>query len=1122
MKLKIGAFLIITVFCLSSTAQQNSVLSNGDWFKIAVENDGIYKLDYSDLDQMGFNLNDISINSIKIFGGADGMLPNLNSLNNFDDLEENCIFLKDQNNNQIFDLDDYILFYGKSPNKWKFNSALNLFEYESHFFSNENYYFVTIDTDNNGKRISSLTFFNNSDFVINKFNDYAVYERDLENLIKSGNQWFGERFEIQNSYSFDFKFPNLVVSEPVRLKTNVVARSINNSSFSLNVNSNLLANIPVSNIVYQYATDYAKSSSKSSSFFSSSDNININLSFNSSENNAIGWLDYFEINAKRNLIAEGDFMFFRSIDSLFSLKTAKYEIVSSSADLKIWDITNPNNIHSEETTYNSPILSFSDSVNTLRQYCIVNGNNFPKPKLIGQIENQNLHAISSNVEYVIISHPNFLSASNRLANFHSEVDDLNSIVVTTDQIYNEFSSGVQDVSAIRNFIKMLYDRNNSSLEYVLLMGDGSYDHKSRILPNHNFIPTYQSNNSLSPVSSYLTDDYFVLLDESDGDLTNDLVDISIGRIPVVSNSKADEIVNKIEKYYASEALGDWRNNITFIADDGDNGSPPDGNLHMSDADKLAEILDTSFANLNIKKIYLDNYLQESTPGGPRSPAAQEAINQSISKGSFLMNYTGHGGPLGWTQERILEIDQINNWTNINKLPLFMTATCKFSNFDDPEKISAGELLLLNPNGGAIALLTTTRLVYSFPNYTLNKNFINSFYEKINGDFPTLGQLFKKTKVLSGSNVNSRNFTLLGDPALKLSYPVYNVSSTSNIDTLKALQEVIVSGEITDDNGLLINSFNGEVFPIVYDKEIISLTLGQESCTPMPYRNQNNIIYKGKATVSSGQFTFSFVVPKDIENNFAKGKISYYASEENGEDASGYDDSFVIGGLAENIDYDFDGPEISLFLNNRNFLSGGITNSDPIFIADIEDYSGVNTVGNGIGHDIVAYLDDNTSNPIILNNFYSAQIDNYKRGSIVFPFNDLDFGEHKLTLKVWDVFNNSSQKELYFNVVENEGFIISDFNCYPNPLTTSTNFYFEYNQSENISSYTIDIYSVTGQLIKTIFSSVNDNGYRIGPINWNVSDSFSNKLTAGIYVVKLGLDLNDGGYISKSIRIAITN
>ena len=231
MKLKIGAFLIITIFCLSSTAQQNSVLSNGDWFKIAVENDGIYKLDYSDLDQMGFNLNDISINSIKIFGGADGMLPNLNSLNNFDDLEENCIFLKDQNNNQIFDLDDYILFYGKSPNKWKFNSALNLFEYESHFFSNENYYFVTIDTDNNGKRISSLTFFNNSDFVINKFNDYAVYERDLENLIKSGNQWFGERFEIQNSYSFDFKFPNLVVSEPVRLKTNVVARSINNSSF---------------------------------------------------------------------------------------------------------------------------------------------------------------------------------------------------------------------------------------------------------------------------------------------------------------------------------------------------------------------------------------------------------------------------------------------------------------------------------------------------------------------------------------------------------------------------------------------------------------------------------------------------------------------------------------------------------------------------------------------------------------------------------------------------------------------------------------------------------------------------------------------------------------------------
>tara|TARA_B110000459_G_scaffold178919_1_gene204569 strand:+ start:87 stop:3485 length:3399 start_codon:yes stop_codon:yes gene_type:complete len=1122
MKLKFITIFILSTCCLSLTAQENSVLSSGKWFKLGVEEDGIYRLNYSDLEQMGFDLSNTATNSIKMFGGVDGMLPNLNSIYRSNDLEENAIFLNDQNNNQIFDVDDYILFYGKSPNKWKYNNSLNLFEYEKHFFSDENYYFITIDETSSGKRISMQSAVNNPDFVINYFNDHVVYERDLENLIKSGNKWFGERFEIQNSYSFDFNFPNLLFSEPIRLKTNVVARSINSSSFSLNVNSNFLTTIPVSNIVYQYATDFAKSSSKSSSFFSSADNVNINISFNSSENNAIGWLDYFEINAKRSLKLEGDFMSFRNTDSLNSLKTAKYEIISSSTNLMIWDITNLNNIHLEEINYNNSILSFADSINSLKEYCVLNGNNFPKPKLIGSIDNQNLHAISSNIEYIIISHPNFVSASSRLADFHSEIDNLNSLVVTTEQIYNEFSSGVQDVSAIRDFIKMLYDRNNSSLEYVLLMGDGSYDHKSRILPDHNFIPTYQSNNSLSPVSSYLTDDYFVLLDESDGDLSNDLVDISIGRIPVVTNSQANEIINKIEKYYGSESLGDWRNNITFIADDGDNGTPPDGNLHMSDADKLAEILDTSYANLNIKKIYLDNYLQESTPGGPRSPAAQEAINQSVSNGSFLMNYTGHGGPLGWTQERILEIDQINNWSNIDKLPLFMTATCKFANFDDPDKTSAGEQLLLNPNGGAIALLTTTRLVYSFPNYTLNKNFINVFYEKVNGNFPTLGQLFKKTKVLSGSNVNSRNFTLLGDPALKLSYPKYVVSSTSNIDTLKALQEVIISGEVKDENGMLMNGFNGEVFPIVYDKEIISLTLGQESCTPMPYRNQNNIIYKGKATVSSGQFTFSFVVPKDIENNFAKGKISYYASDENGEDASGYDDSFVIGGLAENVDYDFDGPEISLFLNNRNFLSGGITNSNPILIADIEDYSGVNTVGNGIGHDIVAYLDDNTSNPIILNNFYSSQIDNYKKGSVVFPFNNLNEGEHKLTLKVWDVFNNSSEKEIFFNVVDSEVFIISDFNCFPNPLTTSTDFYFEYNQSENISSYTIDIYSITGQLIKTIFSSVNDNGYRVGPINWNTSDSFSDKITAGIYIVKLGLDLNDGGYISKSIRIAITN
>ena len=414
------------------------------------------------------------------------------------------------------------------------------------------------------------------------------------------------------------------------------------------------------------------------------------------------------------------------------------------------------------------------------------------PSIVGEVVNQNLHNTPINVEYVIVSHPNFLVPAERLADFHQEKDDISSIVVTPKQIYNEFSSGVQDVSAIRDFLRFLYKRSNSKLKYVLLFGDGSYDPKNRVADNTNFIPTYQSLNSTHPTLSYVTDDYFGLLDDNEGEFNNDLVDIGIGRFPASNLSQANVLVDKVQQYYAKESFGSWRNDIVFIADDGDEN---DGNTHMWQADTLANIVADNYKNININKIYLDNYLQESTPGGPRSEATNSAINNRIDKGALLINYTGHGGPLGWTAERILELDQINAWDNGNKLPLFMTATCKFSYFDNPEQTSAGEYVLLNPNGGAIALLSTTRLVYSDPNHKLNKHFIKVLFEKKdNGEFPRLGDVFKQTKVLSGTSVNNRNFTLLGDPALCLSYPEYHIQNTNIIDTLKALGEVTVSGK----------------------------------------------------------------------------------------------------------------------------------------------------------------------------------------------------------------------------------------------------------------------------------------------------------------------------------------
>jgi len=657
------------------------------------------------------------------------MLPHLNSDFREDDLVENAVFIYDYNNNGYFNSDDYVLFYGESADEWVYNASTTLFDYKDHLYSDECYYFLTIDQSSDGKRINYKPQITNYTRIVNSFNDYKFHESNFENLIESGRDWYGERFGILDNQTFTFNFPDLVLNDPIYITTSVAARSLNSSFFTVNINSDFISNINISNIVYDYATEYAKRMSNTQSYVSSSDQLDVELKYNYSENNAIGWLDRIELNARRSLRMNTSFLNFRDVESIGSLELGKFEILNSNPSTTVWDVTDPKNVKMMNTSLNGSVLSFIDSTTTLNHYCAFN-NSFVKPNLLGKIENQNLHNINLDVNYVIISHPSFLSEANRLLEIHEYYDNLNSIVVTPQQIYNEFSSGMQDVVAIRDFLRMLYKRQNSKLEYALLFGDGSYDNKNRIANNTNFIPTFQSENSLSPVASFVTDDFFALLDDDDGDLISDLVDIGIGRFPAKNLNEAKNLVDKVERYYSEASLGDWRNSITFIADDGD---AKDGNLHMSDADKLANFLDTNNQNVNIEKIYLDNYLQESTPGGPRSPDAQQAINRSIENGTFLINYSGHGGPLGWTQERILEIEQINNWTNKYRLPLFMTATCKFSCFDNPAKTSAGELVLLNPDGGAIALLTTTRLVYAFPNYKLNENFMNVFCEKITGN-----------------------------------------------------------------------------------------------------------------------------------------------------------------------------------------------------------------------------------------------------------------------------------------------------------------------------------------------------------------------------------------------------
>ena len=374
----------------------------------------------------------------------------------------------------------------------------------------------------------------------------------------------------------------------------------------------------------------------------------------------------------------------------------------------------------------------------------------------------------------------------------------------------------------------------------------------------------------------------------------------------------------------------------------------------------------------------------------------------------------------------------------------------------------------------------------------------------------------------------RNFALLGDPALKLGKPgprvitdeINGVNVSMVTDTLKALSKITVTGHVENSSGALLTNYNGLVYPTVFDKRKTRYTLGQDIASPVkPFDTQNNIVYKGKSTVNNGQFTFSFVVPKDIDYSFGKGKISYYGNTTNAH-YYGFDTSIVVGGVNPDGIADDIGPEVDLYMNDENFVNGGLTDSNPLFLANINDENGINTTGNGIGHNITLIIDGNTAAPIILNNFYEADLDTYQSGKVSYRLSELEEGPHQLVFKVWDVNNNSSESILDFIVVAEEEIGISHLLNYPNPFTTNTDFYFEHNQVCNSLDVKVEIFTVSGKLVKTIIETVHTAGFRSDGINWNGRDEYGDKLGRGVYVYRLSIETEQGNKAEKIEKLVI--
>ncbi|MBE0641722.1 MAG: type IX secretion system sortase PorU, partial [Bacteroidales bacterium] len=464
---------------------------------------------------------------------------------------------------------------------------------------------------------------------------------------------------------------------------------------------------------------------------------------------------------------------------------------------------------------------------------------------------------------------------------------------------------------------------------------------------------------------------------------------------------------------------------------------------------------------------------------------------------------------------VLEIQDIGTWKNKYNMPVFVTATCEFSRFDDPERVSAGELTFLSTQGGAIALFTTTRLSFSSSNFALNLNFYDKVFKKINGKFPKMGDVIRLSK--TPSNPNIRNFILLGDPALRLAYPEHRVFTSSingrvidgKTDTLRALSKVTITGRIGNESGQTLTSFNGIIYPTIYDKPAEVITKGNDvDSSPRKFMLQKNILYKGKASVVDGEYSFTFVVPKDIAYRMDYGRISYYATD--GEtDAAGFYENIMIGGSAPDSPIDDNGPEISLYMNDTNFVMQGITDENPVMLAYVRDSSGVNTVGNGIGHDIIAILDGNTEQSIVLNDYYEADLDSYRSGVIRYPFFGLAEGKHTLQLKVWDVYNNSSTAYIEFEVADSDNLTLNHLYSYPNPMQDHTWFVFEHNQPGMELDIDLRIYALDGRMVHAIRQRSYTVGYRTEPMLWDGRMDNGMPVPGGFYVYRVRVDGGNG-------------
>lgn len=1060
------------VFCqLALFKIVNSSYANAQGYIIAVPNEGMYKITQAAASAIG--LGDIS--QISVYG-VSGMLPQR--------LDSTSLLLQEIPGQQIGDV---LYFYLSGPNTFNWEEQLPLFQINH--YSNIQHYYISGQSAS-PKRITKAGSSSpvQSDSPDQTWYSIITYHQEEYNMLQSGRDWYGHRMFSGQESRIDVNTPSATDRAKKGLfAATVMAQSIDESRVTAQVNGQPIQEVAIPSIPNSTYGIKGREALISNDFdLPQTSGFQIQFRFETGDRNGAGYLRKFWVGIPIDINRLENGVLYRPTDEAADIR------VSIPENRKIW-------LLGTETTELESETLIPAGISKIAYF---NPSSVPDITVVRPAD-VSLRQNSTSAELLIISPSRFLSEANRLAS-HKNGQGILTQVVLLDAIYDAFGYGNPDPTAIRNFVAFTFHRSKK-LKNLLLLGKGTFDYKNILQGDPNLLPTYSSRSSLNPLTTYSSDDYFGFLTFGDGEWVESNsgdhhLTIGIGRIPATNVAEASQVIDKIIRYSTGPAIsGDWKRNILLIADDGDN------NIHLNDAESHAAFLSIHHPEFIIDKLYLDRFEQLNTGSAQESPAARAFLNEWLGRSGVLINYIGHGNESALTAEGLFRVTDIADMPESDRLPVFVTATCEFGRHDSPFIRSGAERLLIAPRKGAIALLTTGRPVFSSVNFLLNRAFVNHVFSRPEGDYLSLGEIFMQTKNQSLSGPLNRNFSLLGDPSLRINLPSANLGeftltdrqSETELDTLRALQQIRFSGKV---HSLQTTEpqpgFNGEFQIRLLDKPLVLRTRGDESIPAEFFENQA-VIHQGNGKIEDGLFEGSFFVGKNIAYPYGNGTIQLFGMDSiSGQEFMGAA-RITIGGTHSPVPIDRIGPQINIF---RLDSDGPIATTQVKIRIEFFDLSGINVSPIQVGQDITLVL--NGDDPIVITHLYSSLDAGFERGFLELELNGLREGENRISVTAFDNFGNRSTQEARLDVKGTSNLRILSNLAYPNPSTDKVSFQLSHNRPGENIQVSLHIISADGREIFSLERRFPNAGGSILGLEWNFSNGFAVFPAKGMYIYRL--------------------